>query len=535
VTITIGKRTALGFAISILVTMALGVFAYCQLVTVDHQRSAIVDTALPGTIETDQIESNTMRAIAYCLEHILSDDKTLMDKYAASLAELTQENAKLYETTKIRATTEEARRLYDAAATARPIYAAARDKVIELSSAGKKPEAIAAFHAELYPAFVKLRDAAMALANYNEKEADNAGKSITAATSTGKLGVLIGIGIALTAGSLIALLITRSTNRALTRIAATLSEGAQQVAAASAQVSASSQSSAQGASEQAASLEETTSALEEMSSMTAKNAETSRQAASLSEQTKNAADKGNDAMSKMGAAIGTIQKSASDTAKIIKVIDEIAFQTNLLALNAAVEAARAGEAGKGFAVVAEEVRNLAMRSAEAAKNTAALIENSVESSKSGVTIVTEVAKDLVSITTAATKVNTLVGEIAAASQEQSQGIGQINIAVNQMDKVTQSNAANAEESASAAEELNSQAESVQAIVNELVALVGGVVKTPASRRSVKQTRVAAPAAAARRTSPAATKFPLDDSEIEASAKAVAAPKDAEFAEFSRPA
>ncbi|MEI8195066.1 MAG: methyl-accepting chemotaxis protein, partial [Phycisphaerae bacterium] len=282
---------------------------------------------------------------------------------------------------------------------------------------------------------------------------------------------------------------------------------------------------AQGASEQAAALEETTSALEEMSSMTRKNAETAEEASNLSTQTKLVADKGNDAMAKMTTAIQEIQKSASDTAKIIKVIDEIAFQTNLLALNAAVEAARAGEAGKGFAVVAEEVRNLAMRSAEAAKNTASLIEGSVESAKHGVTIAADVGKNLEEITTATTKVNSLVAEIAAASKEQAQGIGQVNTAVSQMDKVTQATAANAEESASASEELNSQAEQMRDMVRELLALVGGVSKTTSKPASNHHHTAAAakPSISKHPVIPGAHAIPLTSAEEKHAAT---------FAEFS---
>ena len=278
-------------------------------------------------------------------------------------------------------------------------------------------------------------------------------------------GVVLAIGLGV--------LISRSISKALSRIVESLNEGSAQVASASGQVSSASQSLAEGATEQAAGLEETSSSLEEMSSMTKQNADNAQQANTLASQARTAADNGAESMTRMNTAIQDIQKSSEETAKIIKVIDEIAFQTNLLALNAAVEAARAGEAGKGFAVVAEEVRNLAMRSAEAAKNTSSMIEESVKNSNNGVDIAGEVGKILDEIIQGVGKTTDLVGEIAAASQEQAQGIGQVNTAVTQMDKVTQQNAANAEESASASEELSAQAEQMNQIVGELVAMVGG--------------------------------------------------------------
>ena len=285
--------------------------------------------------------------------------------------------------------------------------------------------------------------------------------------------VFAGVGAVSLMGSIVlAFFITASLVKSITRIIEGMTAGATQTSSASAEVASASQSLAQGTSEQAAAIEEVTASIEEMSSMTKQNAGNADEAKALAANAAAGTDKGTEAMGRMSAAIEEIKKSSDETAKIIKTIDEIAFQTNLLALNAAVEAARAGEAGKGFAVVAEEVRNLAQRSAEAARSTAEMIEGSVKNADNGVTISQEVATVLDGISDNNRKVNDLVGEIAAASNEQAQGIGQINSAVGQMDQVTQSNAANAEESASAAEELSAQAAQLNMMVGQLQSLVG---------------------------------------------------------------
>ncbi|HYG36726.1 MAG TPA: methyl-accepting chemotaxis protein [Clostridia bacterium] len=266
----------------------------------------------------------------------------------------------------------------------------------------------------------------------------------------------------------------RSVGQQLRAVVSDVQVGTEEMTQASHQISAASQSLAEGASEQAASIEETSASLEEMSSMTRTNAEHAQRATTLARGARGAADQGAEDMERMTAAIQAIQSSSDEVAKIIKTIDEIAFQTNLLALNAAVEAARAGEAGMGFAVVAEEVRNLAQRSAVAAKETAARIEGSITRTTEGVKISTQVCGRLREIVTAVRQVDELVADMASASSEQSKGIEQISTAATQMDKTTQNTAAQAEEVASASEQLNSQAQKLRQTVQNLQALVEGV-------------------------------------------------------------
>ncbi len=292
---------------------------------------------------------------------------------------------------------------------------------------------------------------------------------ITNANMMSLVASLLAIGL----GILLAWFITRGITKPLNRVIEGMSQGSEQVSAASGQVAQSSQQMAEGASEQASSIEEISASLEEITSMTRQNAENANQANTLSQNSGEIINHGADAMKQMSEAIDDIKRSSDETAKIVKTIDEVAFQTNLLALNAAVEAARAGDAGKGFAVVAEEVRNLAQRSAEAAKNTAQLIEESQQNADRGVEVTGEVAKALEDIQESASKVAALVGEITSASNEQAQGIDQINTAMAQMDQVTQSNAANSEESASASEELSAQAAELNQMVDELRMIVGG--------------------------------------------------------------
>lgn len=279
--------------------------------------------------------------------------------------------------------------------------------------------------------------------------------------------------VALLVGGMLAFILTRGISNLLGKVAERMAGGAMHVASASGQVLAHSHSLAEGATEQAAALEETSASLEETSSMTRKNAESATQARTFMQEASVVIAKADAAMGKLTLSMVEISEASDETAKIIKTIDEIAFQTNLLALNAAVEAARAGEAGAGFAVVADEVRNLAMRAAEAARHTAEMLEGTKVKVSNGSQQVTVTSESFSMVTEISAKINALIDEIAAGSNEQAIGFEQLSRAVSEIDSVTQQNAAIAEESADSSADLNSQAVHMQELVGELLVMVRG--------------------------------------------------------------
>jgi methyl-accepting chemotaxis protein/methyl-accepting chemotaxis protein-1 (serine sensor receptor) len=302
-----------------------------------------------------------------------------------------------------------------------------------------------------------------------------------------RLEMLLFVGLAVAIG-VVVLQVVRTITKTMREMATELGEGAEQVASAASQVSMSAQSLSQGASEQASSLEETSASMQEMTSMTRRNSEHSQEAANLMVAVDAQVRDSNKALEEMVGSMTAIQESSQKVGKIIKTIDEIAFQTNILALNAAVEAARAGEAGMGFAVVADEVRSLAQRSAQAAKDTAGLIEESISRAQGGTHNVEQVTAAISGITTSVAKVKGLVEEVSVASREQAQGFDQVSTAIAQMEKVTQTTAATAEESAAASEELNAQAETSMQVVKRLESLVGG--NSVGMKKVVKAARAA---------------------------------------------
>ena len=285
--------------------------------------------------------------------------------------------------------------------------------------------------------------------------------------------MFISLIIALILGIALSIMIAKSIVRPISQTIEGLSSGSEQITIASGEIASTSQRMATGASEQASSLEQISSNLNEITAMTKQTADNAKTAEGLMEKSMQIGEKSGEAMKRLQVAIGEIQQSSNDTAKILKDIDEIAFQTNLLALNAAVEAARAGEAGKGFAVVAEEVRNLAQRSAESAKKTAELIDISQQKSRTGVNSLADTIKYIEEDAENAKKVDMVIREIASAANEQARGISQVNNAIGSMEQITQANASSSEELASSSQELSVQAISMNDFVGDLVGIVDG--------------------------------------------------------------
>jgi len=473
---TIGKRITFGFAAVLAILLALGAFTLTRLTAIQSVNDA-ADRAVTSNVSLLQVNEFVYLATGALYKHINARTDEDMNALEAEISDARKEvGEQLAEHEKVLVTAEE-RASFSELEAKDKVFWSKVDEAIKQSRGATNAEDSAKVYAEIRAELDPITK------SYDEllsKSQDAAQKAMDDAD--GRKDVLIravthalwiGVIVALFVGVGLAFLIIRAVNVVLRKIASLIDLGSGEVAAASSQVSGASQILAEGASEQAASLEETSASLEEMASMTRRNAENAQSAKDLATQTRGAADAGASDMREMSGAMDAIKTSSDNIAKIIKTIDEIAFQTNILALNAAVEAARAGEAGMGFAVVADEVRNLAQRSAQAAKETAEKIEDCITKSEQGVGISSKVAERLAEIVSRARQVDELVAEIATASREQSQGIDQVNTAVTQMDKVTQGNAAAAEESASASEELNAQALTLKGAVSELLALVNG--------------------------------------------------------------
>lgn len=479
-----------GFIIVAIITMVVGVIGWNGVKSVSEDMKHISMDDLPDTenlLTTLRVMGEVDSAENFLLIPEITSSQ-VQEQYDR-IAEAYKQGAAARQAYELTSPTKQEKVLYDAYITAREKWKNTDNRFIELAKqyqATKSPElrsemvklALVTQGDNFKAAEIALKELIKykkEIVSENVRHSDSqAGFYTTASLVSAVMGLLTSLVLGIFLGF--------SITKPLQVATDSMRESAQQVASASEQLSASSQQLAESNSEQAAAIEQTSSTLEESASMLQQSAENTRQALQLSGLAKEAADKGNLEMKEMIASIDEIKESSDKIAKIIKVIDEIAFQTNILALNAAVEAARAGEAGMGFAVVAEEVRNLAQRSAQAAKDTETIIESNIVLSARGVDVSRKVAESLSVITVQSQKVNELMDEITAASLEQTQGINQINKAMSQMEKATQQNAATAEESAAASEQLSAQAQTVNEVVQDIVELIHGN-NDQASKRS----------------------------------------------------
>lgn len=423
--------------------------------------------------DLSQMSINSNTSNADLLGMLLSDTRQKKNTYYADLKERGALNGELLKVYKASNITNEEKELIPQMDQYRDKYVTSREKVANFAFGGKPQLGLAVYRGETKEMFNGYIDNLNGLIAVNVKVAEEINKqnqrdslvanAILLTTLISSFVLLIFL------GWMISKMITDPISEAV----GSLDEGATMVASASVQLSAASQKLAEGSSEQAAAIQETSASIEESDSMVKQNTDNTQEAAVLAKKTKDFASKSNIEMSKMMDSMEELKKSSDDIAKIIKVIDEIAFQTNILALNAAVEAARAGDAGKGFAVVAEEVRNLAQKSAQATKDTSVIIDRNVFLSSQSAEATRLINDDIKEIDFQAQKVSELLDEIAVASKEQAQGIEQIDKAIQQMEQVLQANASTAEESASASRELSGQAVNVKEIVNTLLVMVEG--------------------------------------------------------------
>jgi methyl-accepting chemotaxis protein len=508
--LTIPRRIALGLAALVLTGLLLGAVSLWRITDINRHVVTLSGNALPSVVTLSRIiESNyvAMKSVRSAL--LAADDadnaatkaaRAVFDRATTDGAALCDDYGKFF-------SDDEDRRIFTDARAARDAFLTEARQALDLLAADKDAEARAKMRSDVENTAQACIDLFKANIEHN---VGLAGRAVAAAGDTVRQSFIV-IGSAVGLASLLGLLLgtglIRSTSRVLRTISDTLEDGATQAATASGQLATISQTVAAGCSEQGSSVAETSTALEQMSAMIRSTAGNAAQAKDLAIQARAAAETGARTMIDMNAAMQAIEDSSAEVAKIVKDIDEIAFQTNILALNAAVEAARAGEAGAGFAVVADEVRSLAQRSAAAARATAAKIEAAITSSRHGGASLDEIAAKIAAA-------DTLVAEIATAAREQSQGIGQIGAAMTELDKVTQENAARAEEGASAAAELTSQSQVMREHVEWLRSLVSAAAKGAGTASSV-----ARPAAAPRRQAalprparPTAARIPMPGDE-----------------------
>ncbi|AFA48674.1 methyl-accepting chemotaxis protein [Acetobacterium woodii] len=511
----IGTKLILGFIIVALIAGGIGLIGVINIKTIDSQDNYLYQRMTAPLGELIFIAESFKGTSSDVADLVLSTDNAERKKLEESIQEkntIFDTNMKSFQTTLI---SDEGEQLMADIFDQKEKMDRAVTQIITLSNEGKQSEAIALMKSGDYEtAREKIETDYQRILEIKLQAAEGTSVANTAIANSSTvmtiiliiigmiISILLGVFISTTIKNPINKMVTASKRMAdgdldvdidihtkdemglladafnrmatnINEVMVNINEATEQVAAGSRQVSDSSISLSQGATEQASSIEELTASIEEIASQTRLNAEHAEQANQLAANTKENANQGNDRMNQMLGSMEDISESSNNISKIIKVIDEIAFQTNILALNAAVEAAKAGQNGKGFAVVAVEVRNLAARSASAAKETTALIEGSIKKVEGGTKIAKETATALVQIVDSIEKVYTLINNISLASNEQAVGVDQINQGVNQIANVVQSTSATSQETAAASEELASQAEMLKEQVSRFKLKRGG--------------------------------------------------------------
>ncbi len=445
---TISRRVTALSALASLFTCALGTVAWSASRSTNKALSSIVDDSLPAVQTMGDVGALVQRTRADILLHILSPAK--QPKMEARIASEWQDIENLLVKYEATIRTPEDRQLYSRVGPALDRFRAVWDKIRPLSQAKRQDEAIAVWDTEGMRAILDLGARVTDLTELNKNQGNAAAKAATAQVESASSWAVVMTVLACGLSTLFAALIIRNIHSVLTSATSDLSQASREVASAASQIAGASQSLANGASEQAASVQETSAASNEIAAMARKNSENSQTVTGLVKRSQEKIASANRSLEEMVAAMDEIGHSSEKISRINRVIDEIAFQTNILALNAAVEAARAGDAGLGFAVVADEVRTLAQRSAQAAKDTAMLIDESIEKSSHGKAKVKALASAVQDITAESSQVATLVDQVSTGSGEQVYGLERIASALNQVQQVVQHTAANAEEGAVAA-------------------------------------------------------------------------------------
>ena len=472
---TIGTQLTLGLVANIATIIVIGLLAYTRLQTMKADVNRMAGDSMAGTAVSSQLTTAVT-------DHYLLTVKRLQAQSASEIRQIEDRStttegqiAKLLADYERTITQADDRKHYASIQPERERYLKVRAEVFSADQAARPPEAVAALSRSVDSAYAPYVGEIHALQDWKIKAGSDFGALAGSDARAGVIWLVGGSLIVATFGALLGFFLVGGVTRTLNRSSSELRENSERVVLAASQVATSAHRLSGGATEQAATLEETSASMEEMASMTRKNAENAKEAAALVTEVAREMSDSDAALGGMVASMDALRQSSAKVAKIIKTIDEIAFQTNILALNAAVEAARAGEAGMGFAVVADEVRHLAQRSAQAAKDTAGLIEESMARSEEGSGRVVRMAATIGTIAVSVTKVKGIIEEVRESSRQQTLGIEQVTQAVAQMERVTQATAATAVESASASEELNAQAEASMVVVRRLEFLVGAGV------------------------------------------------------------